>query len=327
MKRIVSLLLLLTACGRQAGSDYTKPYATVRGNITAPTPPPPGPLHVALVWLAVHPPLGAIEIAQDVEVAPQFPAQFELDITSLPPANAVSGFVDPADAASRGLDPNMQWAQAALLVYVDGNGNGVLDMMPQGQTSPDQVIGKAEGVTLWFLAQGSPAPSNYLGALPTSDGFSVTWAPYVDPQPGDCSYDDSGGHYDFECSQPFDPGRTELALPANVTITLGTDPILTNYSCDTFWGSDDWPDWASNWNQWSALAQTVCSGPGCDCNGYACPLDLPPAGISVTCNADGTAFTWKKCVSDPDVCGTRFCHYGHGERDAAAPAPTGWPCS
>ena len=321
-------LCSFSGCGADRPAGPRPPAARIRGTLTARTRPT-APLHVALVWLGVSLDRGAFQVAQDVAVRDSLPATYELDLDVSPPAEAIDGFLtDEArqDAAAAGLDPDLAWAQGVVLVYEDGNGNGQLDLVGPGETSPDHVVGKAEGVTVWFVGQGTPAPLDYLGALPVAGAVSVTRAPLVDPPLGACAYDDAQGHYDFPCSQAYAPDRALLPLPATVDIEMTSDPHLDHYSCRSFWGSDEWPDWASDWNQWSPLATGLCSGPGCDCDGYACPLDLPPAGVEVRCNAEGTAYAYKTCVEDPDVCGTRFCHYGHGERAALAPPPDGWPC-
>lgn len=315
-------------CDSMADGHYEPAFGTIQGTITS-DHQPDAPLRIALVWLAVNVDQGAFEVAQDVPVEAPLPTRYRIDVTELPPDDAITGFVGEEGrtrAEQDGLDPDMRWAQAAVLAYTDGNENDHLDLTDQYGDSPDHVVGKAEGITVWFLEDGTPAPSGDVGALPVTAGLSVSLAPYQDPAPGDCSYDDDTGHYDFPCSQLLAPDRALLPLPATVDLALTDDPHLDHYTCGSFWGSDEWPDWASDWNAWSPLASSLCDGPACQCDGYDCPLDLPPAGAPVTCNAAGTAYTYKTCVDDPDVCGTRFCHYGHAERPADQPAPAAWPC-
>jgi hypothetical protein len=329
---LVVLAGTFAACGDQAGSGYTKSYGTIRGSITANTPPPGGDLRIALAWLTVQPGQGAFEVSQSVPVsATSFPARFELDLVDLPPDGAISGFFTDEmrqRAIDGGVDPNLTWAQGRLLVYRDGNANGQLDIAELGQSSPDQVLGTASDITVWFVAGGQPAPMVNLGGLPVAPGYSVTHAPLRDPAPGDCGYDDPmGRHGESLCSQSFADDSALLPLPADVTIALGDDSQLADYTCLEFWGAGDWPDFSSHWNRDSPLESQLCSGPACDCTGLDCPLDVPPAGVPVVCNADGTAYTYKTCVADPDLCGTRFCHFGHGERAAGSQPPTGWPCT
>jgi hypothetical protein len=303
-------------------------YGTIRGSLTAPHASK-APLRVALEWLAVQPGVGAIQIAQDTPVIAGSPSTYEIQLTTLPPDGAISGFSDDEarqSATKAGIDPDLRWAQAALLVYEDGDGDSYLTVAHEDGVSRDHVVGKAENITVWFEMSGSPAPVRCLGSLPTADGLSVTRAPLIDPGPGACGYDSPQGHVRTLCSQGYDH-PVGLPLPATVDIAISYAPHLDHYTCDQFWGSGEWPDFASNWNQWSPHASELCApGVDCFCTGLDCPLDVPPAGAAVTCNAAATAYAYKTCVDDENVCGTRFCHYGHGERAADAQAPAGWPC-
>jgi len=329
MRALPLILLAVAACDSMADGDYTPAYGTIEGTITADAAPE-GELRVALAWLTVQPGQGAFQIAQDVEVEAPLPTRYRIDITQLPPEDATSGFIGEegrADAEEAGLDPDMRWAQASIVAFIDGDHDQALDMTEQDGASPDHVIGMADAITIWFLSDGTPAPApEYVGALPTEGGVSVSRAPLVDPEPGDCSGDDEQGHVVWPCSQKYADDRALLPLPATVDLHLGSDPHLDHYTCRRFWGAEEWPDWASDWYQSSPLADDLCSGPACQCSGYDCPLDLPAEGTAVTCSEDGTAYTYKVCVDDPDLCGTRFCHYGHGELAADASVPDNWPC-
>jgi hypothetical protein len=259
-------------------------------------------------------PRGAFEIAQDTPVDSGAPAYYELALTALPPEGAVFDGVK-----APGVDPELRWAQAALLVYEDRDDDHRLTIASRDGVSPDHVVGKAEGITVWFAMAGRPAPGAYLAALPVVPGLSVTRAPLVDPAPGDCTPGEP-------CMQRY-ADATLLPSPAPVDIAVTFDRHLDHYTCESFWGSDDWPDFASDWHRWSPLARSLCApGVDCHCTGPACPLDVPPPGATVACAADGSAYVYKTCVEDPAVCGTRFCHYGHGERAPGAPPPAGWPC-
>jgi hypothetical protein len=321
--------LLVAACDAAAPPNYNPTLLTIHGRITTSAIETTPQVRVALVWLSVQPGQGAFQYAQDVGVQSQFPAGFLIDVTTLPPDATIDKFFPEQrqSVMQQGMDPDMQWAQGALLVYEDGNGNGTLDVAPPGQVSPDRVVGTAQGVTVWFLAQGRPAPERFRGRFPIGPGFTITRDPTLhDPAPGDCSTQDDMGIYDWPCTQDYNTDGADIPTDQPIDIALSGDPALAGYSCQTFWSLADWPDWASDWNASSPLASQICRGDGCDCRGYGCPLDLPPAGTQVSCNADGTAYVWKACVADAALCGTRFCHYGHGERAAGAPPPADWPC-
>jgi hypothetical protein len=329
MRQLVPILLVLAACDSVAPGNDMPPYGTIRGALTVPGPTT-APLRVALEWLAVQPGVGAIQIAQDTPVLAGSPASYEIQLTTLPPPEAVFGFVTEEDkqkAAAAGIDPDLRWAQAALLVYEDADNDGHLTVTHEDGQSPDHVIGKADAITVWFLMSETPAPVEAMGGLPVEPGLSVTRAPLRDPRPGECGYDTPDGYMRLPCAQAYDPAPTLLPIPATVDIAVTFDPHLDHYTCDRFWGSDEWPDWSSRWNQWSPHAPELCApGVDCYCTGLGCPLDVPPAAAPVTCNATNTAYTYKTCVDDETVGSTRFCHYGHGELAAETPPPPGWPC-
>ena len=118
-----------------------------------------------------------------------------------------------------------------------------------------------------------------------------------------------------------------LPLTSPVTINLSGDAVtqqeLQSYTCSSFWGLYDYPDTTF------ATIENTCDGGACEfCRGIDCPLDVPPPGVPVTCNSDGTAYVYVSCTPDPTRCGTRFCHYGHGEKLLTTGAsPVGWPCA
>ncbi|HEY3360044.1 MAG TPA: hypothetical protein VGQ83_42730 [Polyangia bacterium] len=331
----LALVVAAVGCGRPlADAEYAPSYGTIQGNVTS-AESIPGSVRVALVWLTIRPGEGAFRIAQDTPVQAGFPATYRLDIRSLPPAEAVMSFFGESREriiAEGTIDPELRWAQGELVAYVDGNGNGQLDVVGPGEASPDRVIGKAEGVTVWFVMSGTPAPSDYWG-YPTLPGLSASYSPVVDPQPGECV-----GWRSVLCGNNWGSDSHLLPLPATVDIALSFEPHLNGYTCRRFWSSNDWPDWSSYCEQSPASNTfgTVCQSGATLANHTCtpvtaespspCALDLPPAGVPVTCNADGSAYVYKTCVDEPELCGTRICHFGHGERKSWSPVPAGWPC-
>jgi hypothetical protein len=114
------------------------------------------------------------------------------------------------------------------------------------------------------------------------------------------------------------------------TITVSSDPRLQAYACSGYWGTssektDEWPDDTPGWNA-PELRRQIC--PTCECK-ENCGLDLPTPGrklaTKLRCDATKRAYYWKDCVSDPMLCGTVFCHYGHGELKEGEPVPPDWP--
>jgi hypothetical protein len=143
-----------------------------------------------------------------------------------------------------------------------------------------------------------------------------------DPLPGECGSFDANGHFSDLCGPQVvnDPVQLDLASFTE-HMTLADNERFDGFTCSSYWGPLEYPDWDN------APANQVCDGGVCPfCRGYQCPLDLPMAGDAVNCSSDGLAYVYKRCTNDPVFCGTRFCHFGHGERLATDPAPTGWPC-
>ncbi|MGZ3440255.1 MAG: hypothetical protein ACXVDD_12100, partial [Polyangia bacterium] len=159
--------------------------------------------------------------------------------------------------------------------------------------------------------------------FPVTTGFSLVRSPPPrDPLPGECGSFDAFGHYSALC--PNVDVLPTLADPATLDepLTLVDSSDLQKFTCASFWGPGDFPDWDR------AGPGEICDGGGCKyCRGYQCPLDLPAAGDPLTCSSDKLSYVFKHCIEESTLCGTRFCHFGHGERLAADPPPAGWPCN
>lgn len=316
MRSDAALALALVAaagagCGRGlATPDYDAPFATVSGTVSIPPGVAPGNLQIALLWIGFG---DSGQVQQAASVRADALGTFSLDVTALPPPDATSGTTD------------VVFAQGAIVAYDDLDGDGRLDVEPIGTPSRDRVVGKSYDTRAFFLVAGAPAPLSN-GFQPAARGFSLVHLAQVPPAPGSCAHLDAGGALVADpCMFALDDPAT-LPLPGDITVELRDDPHLAGYACTNFWGSEDWPDWFSQWNQTSPLEASLCRGDGCDCVGSGCALDLPTPGAAVTCAADGTSYTYVTCVDDPSLCGTRFCHYGHGERRAGDAVPAGWPC-
>lgn len=318
--RWLALLALVAGCGKPlATGGYKPPYVTLHGEIASTLTTTPAHVLVALLWQ--NDGAGANYAVQLLSVSPQFPVRFSVDVDELPPPSVMHA-IAPADARALGIDPAMRFAFGTLIVFAD-DGDGKFDIVdPSRMTSPDRVLAAASDLDVFYLGRGAPAPSELVGIVPTAPGFSFVSEPSQrDPLPGECGKFTSRGHLTSLCEpqpaslpQPFDAAST-------IALTLVDDPLLQRYGCATFLGPLDYADWRK------PGAGSVCDGGACPfCQGYQCPLDLPPAGVRASCNADGTAYVYKTCSDDPSLCGTRFCHYGHGERQATDPIPAGWPC-
>jgi hypothetical protein len=310
---LLACALLFAGCGRGlAGAGYVTPFGTISGTLAISPGATIGNPQIALLWLSYGTD-GAGQVSQALSVGVDSLARFDANVDTLPPPSTI--YEVP--------DGSMGFAQGALVAYDDVDGDGRLDIGTPDAPSRDRVLGRSYDTRVFFLGHGQPLPVS-TGFGPAQRGLSLVHFQQRDPQPGACASISGGQITEVGCM--FDlVNPAPLALPGDVTVEVRDDPALQGYACDRFWGSEEWPDFFSAWNKWSPLASQLCNGPGCDCTGTGCALDLPPPGVSVTCNSDGTAYVYKTCVADPSLCGTRFCHYGHGER-APGTIPSGWPC-
>jgi hypothetical protein len=317
----VASALMIAACGEPlATGGYRPAFITIKGTIASSTVTAlPANVRIALLWQNDQ--TGMSYSAQDVAVRAEFPVGFSLDVTDVPKSQVVHA-LRPDTAAAAGLDPEMRWALGTLVVYADDDSNQQLDIVDPGIPSHDRILGAATDLDIFYLAAGKPASSDWIGLLPIAAGFSLTREPpHRDPKPGECGRFTAQGHFTQLCSSMSDSLPLTIASGQAVTITLSDDPLLARYACRTFWGPLDYADWDK------PSSGDLCDGGGCTyCQGYQCPLDLPPAGVTPTCAPDGTSYVYKTCVDDAVLCGTRFCHFGHGERAIADPPPAGWPC-
>jgi hypothetical protein len=144
--RFIALALLasLNACGGFSG-DPGEPtvLATVKGEITNPNQiEAPQSLRVALIWGGVQ-----YNVAQELEVVPEFPARFALQIDQLPPEDAL---MDSED--DEVLSPGMRVAFGGAVGYVDVNQNGRLDMVEIGAESyVDQLVATNEETAILYV--------------------------------------------------------------------------------------------------------------------------------------------------------------------------------
>jgi hypothetical protein len=170
-------LLLLSGCGSAAGPTYAPKLGTLNGTVTSNTSvATPAEVRVALVW-STFPTGGAsfsLQMAQDVTVRAEFPAQFRLDLETLPP-DAAMITPDPAKAAEAGASPGSRVALGALVVYDDVDGDGRLELIaPGASTSSDRVLGVAEDfMVLYFEGQEDDHPWVFEPSLRINRGYNL----------------------------------------------------------------------------------------------------------------------------------------------------------
>ncbi len=86
---------------------------------------------------------------QDVPINPEFPANFTIEMTELPPEDMVT---DNAYCSANGRCVDCRTANAKLLIYEDRNGNDKLDFLPfEADETIDRVIGPKEWYDIVYL--------------------------------------------------------------------------------------------------------------------------------------------------------------------------------
>jgi hypothetical protein len=221
IRKAALLLPLLGACGKGAGADDQQPYATLRGAVSSSNVQTTSEVRVALVWEHVGPQKGAtaLKSAQELGLHAQFPASFQMDVTQLPPTEALSQ-IDPAVATQTGLDPKLRIGAGTLVVYEDTNGNGKLDLVSLTSTSTiDRVLGVPQGLTVVYV-EGTPPP-------PASKGFFLN----VTLQRGfnllqEPNWKTAGGAPSLSGD-----AWTVLPLSTEIPIALTAAPQLSHYVC------------------------------------------------------------------------------------------------
>ena len=315
---VVGLVAAAAACDPLATGSFKPPYVTINGVIDGSTAAAtPSDVRVALLWQSDRKGQNNFAV-QLADVLAHFPASFSVDVTELPPAEVIDSLETPLP----GIDPAMHWSVGTLVVYADDGDRTFTVTGPNDPSSNDRVLAATTDLDLFWLLSGQPAPADLVGIFPIAPGFSfVAEPPLRDPKPGECGRFTAQGHYSDLCGpvqdtlpQPLDPQSFVEHL------TLVDDPRLQGFTCSTFQGPNEKPDYLLD-------PTNVCDGGVCKfCRGYQCPPDLPPPGVTPSCASDKLSYVYKTCVDDAALCGTRFCHYGHGERLAADPPPSDWPC-
>jgi hypothetical protein len=92
-----------------------------------------------------HP--GAVRVAQDVPITPNFPSKFTIDIFEPPPIEAM----EPGEDLDEEL-AGLTLARGKLVVYDDRNQNGKLDLLPKdAEEWVDYILGPEEEYLVWYV--------------------------------------------------------------------------------------------------------------------------------------------------------------------------------
>lgn len=209
----VMLALLLAACGTGAPDPgFDPPLVTLQANVINPKGLQVKQARVALVWrqatvLVTESWMPGLGVAQEVALEPGFPSAVRLELRHRPPLGALgpSGFGQRA-------------AVGTLLVYVDGNHNQTLDLLPIGAlSSDDRILGAPAELSLLYAetSDGAPIPRERAG---------FHWAKNAAP--------------DLLTGESPDATLELLPLDTEVTIALDERPQLSVHLCRGLDGSN-----------------------------------------------------------------------------------------
>jgi hypothetical protein len=216
--------LVTAACGSGLSGSTDKPstIATVHGQIDNPLQLPldSTPFRVAIVWGLASSDGGvsALRTAEDIAVTPAFPAQYQLDVTELPPPEAMSTFPGTS----------LRFAYGSIVAYEDTNRNGKLDLIdPNATTAIDRVLAVPTDYTLVYF-EGDPSVlpngADDNGVKPTA-GFLFD---QVQPL-GEWAC--TGGPIIDGVTPPSCPGFLWKPISTPLTLTLSASPELSSYMC------------------------------------------------------------------------------------------------
>lgn len=166
-------------------------------------------------------------ITQSVTYEAQFPINFQIPITSLPPANVRLNLADVTQGQGT-------WSMGVLVAYVDGNGNGQYDLGTPGNL-PDQLLAAsaaAEGSSIdviFFLDGTYPAGSDFdqllgqgaqgFSLLSGSTGQAPTVRAATDPIELTLGRNVEGADFNFTgCGQIEHRIETNGAIPADAEL-------------------------------------------------------------------------------------------------------------
>lgn len=329
----VACLATLSGCSGDAlvTGSFAPAYITMSGTVLGSTSA--GRVDLALLWqngVGADQPANVVQVGRlDTGVG-----DYQFAVTMLPPAQATH-VTTASDAMVYGVPAGVQWDIGLLIAYHDGNGDHTLTMVdPGGQPSEDTVL--ALSAYDLFYDLGGPLTTAYPDALPMAKGFTLTSRNvYRNPNPGECDRFDDSGHFRDICGpKVVTLGELMVNGPAGTPIDLDLsasqkDPYNANdlnpaarmqgFTCNTFLGMQDYPDYAF------ADDTQICDG--CRfCKGYDCPPDRPPSGVAVTCAADLRSYVYVQPVDMPQLCGSAFYHYGHDALGPDEAVPADWPC-
>ena len=319
-----------TACGSLADNPGDADVlAKMNGTLSvAAGTTAPSAVRVALVWRNEgREKSGAarFNVAEDLEVAPQFPARFSLTLRNPPPASAL--FIP-----EKGLD--MSIAIGSVVAYEDKNQNAKLDLVPAKATSfVDAIVGaNDELIVVWLPREPTAALARELrdpqGKLPRA-GYNLylrhdSTCPASAGEERPSSSPDSGSPATpaAPCTERSD--IRWLPIDAAFDLPIVSDPKFSKLMCqseDSGVGPDG-PPIAK-----PSLDPAPNPSPGAPVPpGPTGPFPAPGTR-GLTCAPNGRSFVFESC-KEPGLCEAESsCAVRAEYLPAGAAAPPGWPCT
>jgi hypothetical protein len=233
-------LLALAGCDRLADENTRGPaLAKMSGTLILGDgmDPPEGQLRLSMLWQN-YAASGEAEVVcgdneqigrggetvlfeHQLELDTDFPAAFSVELSEPPPAGALM----PSST-----DPSVDLANGDLVVYRDVNGNGRLDLHGFAGSSPDQVIGSSDGISMRGEGQRARYRIVYL-----SDDIPFAGANEVEGD-GSAGYTLTVSRWDEEDGWSFEAGPPE---DAEIELTLAATPYLQRFTCSETCQADE----------------------------------------------------------------------------------------
>ena len=274
---------------------------------------------------------GEFNVAEDLPVQPVFPSSFQIDLDAPPPESAMidgSDFYGSPEPTSptgpNGAVPSTGWvslenastsdlqvAVGTVVAYVDQNGNGKLDLVPDGASGyVDKILATNEDELVIYLQGSIPsAAADPSGRMPT-EGYNLYQRCDVmlpsSPAPGSICAEDAGA------PQGSCPATQWQAPSTKITLSVSTDPQVSSIMC------------LSNASSGSS---SQGASPGVPMTGQPAQYPLP-CDPALQCTApDGSSYTYTSCQTiSQGLCegtSTSCTSVAYARPD---PVPSAWPC-
>jgi hypothetical protein len=322
-RRILSLTvcLLVLGCSSLADEDTRPPaIATISGTLTLAdgATVPDEQIRVTLLWVTEASANISDQLAQPgecfatrklLELEPQtveldgtFPNAFTLEIAEPPPQETL--------LALEGEGAPKIAAQATLVVYADGDGDGVLDSRKQGAPSPDRVLATTEPER-W---------RSYVGDEPIQHEIMYLTEPYSWEQ-GPVDIEFPAG-FSIMRYTPVEGGSDVAPIETPIELRLTGAPYLQDLLCESLCGEYEeieCPASLADLPKPPSDAVAFASGSS-EGHGWSEEGDGRYVTLMKTCDASG--FAWNRTTCEGCSCWNAGCFYARAEV-----AEADWPCA